>query len=99
MNTEALLNSRQKAAIELYQPRPRIAYAIEATASLTDLPRHTILVYCKRGLISPVAASEESGYCYFDDQAIRAFYGASDISKSMHGISVRGMKEDGPGAD
>jgi MerR family transcriptional regulator/heat shock protein HspR len=55
--------------IELFDPPLGAIYTIEATAHLVDLPRRTILVYCKHRLLSP--AVTENGY-YFDRQCIRA---------------------------
>ena len=89
MSTQASLIP-QEVAIELYQPRPGTTYTIEATARLTDLPRHAILVYYKHGLISPVAASHDTGY-YFDDRAIRTLRRIGPL-KAMHGISVSSIK-------
>ena len=90
MSNQALSIPRQEAAIELYQPRPDTAYTIEVTARLTDLPRHAILVYYKHGLVSPVAASHESGY-YFDDRAIRTLRRIGSL-EATHGIGVSGIK-------
>jgi DNA-binding transcriptional MerR regulator len=90
MSKQTALIPRQEAAIELYQPRPGTAYTIEATARLTDLPRHAILVYYKRGLVSRVAASHATGY-YFDDRAIRTLRRIGRL-EATHGISVSGMK-------
>jgi len=55
--------------IVLFDPPPDAAYTIEATAHLVDVPRRTIMVYCKHRLLSP--ALTEHGY-YFDCQGIRA---------------------------
>jgi DNA-binding transcriptional MerR regulator len=55
--------------IELFDPPSDATYTIEATAHLVDVPRRTIMVYCKHRLLSP--ALTEHGY-YFDRQGIRA---------------------------
>lgn len=90
MNQTYPLIPRPGEAIELYQPRPRIAYTIEATAKLTDLPRHAILVYYKSGLISPVTGPEGGGYC-FDHGAIRKLRRIGQL-RSMPGLGVSGIK-------
>jgi DNA-binding transcriptional MerR regulator len=90
MSKQAPSIRREEAAIELYQPRPGTAYTIEATARLTDLPRHAILVYYKHGIISPVAAPHETGY-YFDDRAIRTLRRIGPL-KAMRGINVSSIK-------
>lgn len=90
MNQTYPLIPRPGEAIELYEPRPRIAYTIEATAQMTDLPRHTILVYYKSGLISPVTGPEGGGYC-FDEEAIRTLRRIGQL-RSMPGMGVSGIK-------
>jgi DNA-binding transcriptional MerR regulator len=57
--------------IELYDPPPDAIYTIEATAHLVDIPRRTILVYCKHQLLSPVKNASEGAYS-FDRAAVRA---------------------------
>ena len=59
--------------IQLFEPPPDAVYTIEATSHLVNVPRRTILVYCKHQLLAPVTATTttEYGY-YFDSDAIRA---------------------------
>jgi DNA-binding transcriptional MerR regulator len=63
--------SRQiEQALELFEPPPDAVYTIEATAHLVDVPRRTILVYCRHGLVSPAIDASDNGY-YFDRNGIR----------------------------
>lgn len=57
--------------IELFEPPPDAVYTIEATSYLVDVPRHTIMVYCKHRLLSPVISARDTGYS-FDREGIRA---------------------------
>jgi len=57
--------------IELFDPPPDAIYTIEATARLVDVPRRTILLYCKHRLLSPVINAADRGYS-FDRTSIRA---------------------------
>jgi DNA-binding transcriptional MerR regulator len=57
--------------IELFDPPADTLYSIEATSQLSGVPRRTILVYCKRRLISPVIGAVDRGYS-FDREGIRA---------------------------
>lgn len=57
-------------AIQLYEPPQDAVYTIEATSHLVNVPRRTILVYCKHHLLSPVTATPDHGY-HFDGDAIR----------------------------
>jgi DNA-binding transcriptional MerR regulator len=57
--------------IQLFDPPPGAVYTIEATSHLVNVPRRTILVYCKHQLLAPVTTTTEHGY-YFGGEAIRA---------------------------
>ncbi len=77
-------------ALQLFEPAPDAVYTIEATAHLVDLPRRTILVYCKHGLVSPALGAVGSGY-YFDRDAIRALR-RIDSLRSVCGNDLPGIK-------
>ncbi|HET9368428.1 MAG TPA: MerR family transcriptional regulator [Candidatus Udaeobacter sp.] len=55
--------------IQLFEPPAGAVYTIEAAARLVDLPRRTILTYCKHRLLSPVIAA--NGSYSFDRNGIR----------------------------
>src|SRR5437867_10532886 len=57
-------------AIQLFEPPADAVYTIDATCRLVDIPRRTILVYCKHHLLSPATVTVDHGY-YFDSDAIR----------------------------
>jgi len=56
--------------IELFDPPADALYSIETMAQLAGVPPRTILIYCKRRLISPVIDAADRGYS-FDREAIR----------------------------
>jgi DNA-binding transcriptional MerR regulator len=58
-------------ALQLFQPDPAAVYSLEAAAQLAHVPRRTILIYCKHGLVSPAGDPAAGGY-YFSAEAIRA---------------------------
>jgi DNA-binding transcriptional MerR regulator len=58
-------------AIQLFEPPPDAVYTIEATSRMVDIPRRTIVVYCKYNLLSPAFDTLDHGY-YFDRDGIRA---------------------------
>ena len=41
-------------ALELFQPNPNMLYSLDAIAHLAGVSRHSILVYCRAGLVRPV---------------------------------------------
>src|SRR5258708_35847149 len=61
---------RSTTALQLFEPDARALYTLEAAATLSQLPRRVIAVYCKYGLVSPVMDPACSGW-YFDDDVIR----------------------------
>ena len=66
--SESRSSSRE---IQLFEPPADAVYSIETTARIVDVPRRTILVYCKHQLLFPAMDSANHGYS-FDRDAIRA---------------------------
>src|SRR5437764_14395175 len=58
-------------ALQLFDPPADAVYSIEAAAKLAGIPRRTILVYCKHGLLSPLTDNGVEGYS-FDGDGIRS---------------------------
>lgn len=56
-------------AIERFEPPSNVVYTIDMTAQFVGLPRRTIAVCCKHGLVAS-AIHPRNGY-YFDQSAIR----------------------------
>ena len=56
--------------IQLFEPPSGALYTIEATSRIVNVPRRTILVYCKHHLLSPATNTADHGY-YFDRDTIR----------------------------
>ncbi len=61
----------ESTALQPFEAAAQDVYSIETVVHLTQTPRHQIAVYCRLGLISPVAAPEREGW-WFDHEAIRA---------------------------
>jgi MerR family transcriptional regulator/heat shock protein HspR len=90
MDTPHDLMPAPSRAIQLFEPDPRTAYTIEMTAHLVGVPRHTILVYCKYGLVSPVVDPACGGY-YFNDEAIRVLRRVEYLRDTC-GVNLAGIK-------
>jgi DNA-binding transcriptional MerR regulator len=56
--------------VQMFEPDPSAAYTIETVSRITRIPRHTIAVYCRHRLVSPVVEPEIGGW-FFDEQGIR----------------------------
>jgi DNA-binding transcriptional MerR regulator len=76
--------------LQAFEPRPNALYSIESTARITHIPRRTILVYHKHGLI-PSVFDPDLGY-YFDDQAIQILrfieYLRGDCGVNLPGVKM-----------
>ena len=62
---------RQSLELQLFEPSPDAIYTIEAAARMANVPRHTILVYCKYKLLQRAEGTIPHGY-YFSGDAIRS---------------------------
>lgn len=56
-------------ALELFQPEPNVLYSLEAAAHLAGVPRRSILIYCRAGLVQPVL-QQPYGVMAFTEEAI-----------------------------
>jgi DNA-binding transcriptional MerR regulator len=77
-------------AIQLFEPDPGTVHTIEAIGHIAGVPRRSILIYCKHGLLSPVIDPEYGGY-YFDDEAIRTLRRIEYLHNTC-GINLEGIK-------
>jgi DNA-binding transcriptional MerR regulator len=76
-------------------PPPReaveITYlAIETVAEITRTSRHLIVVYCRHGLIRPVANPEESGWV-FDEEVIHRLRRIESL-RTQFGMNLDGVR-------
>lgn len=58
-------------ALELFHPNPNTLYSLDAAAHLAGVSRHSILVYCRVGLVHPVL-QPPYGVMAFTGEAIQA---------------------------
>ena len=77
-------------AVEVFQPGPDVLYSLEATAHLARVPRRSILVYCRAGLLRPVF-QQPYGIMAFTEEAIYAIRRIEDL-RTTHGLGVRWIK-------
>jgi DNA-binding transcriptional MerR regulator len=55
--------------LEVYEPGPHTLYSLEVTAHLARVPRRSILIYCRAGLVRPVWQSPY-GVMAFSEESI-----------------------------
>jgi len=76
--------------LRLFDPDPALVYSIDAVERLARIPRRTILIYCRHGLVSPLADPEFGGY-YFNREAIWALRRIGYLQVT-HGVNLAGIK-------
>jgi DNA-binding transcriptional MerR regulator len=64
--------------------------AIETVAEITRTSRHLIVVYCRHGLIRPVANPEESGWL-FDEEVIHRLRRIETL-RAQFGMNLDGVR-------
>ncbi len=77
-------------ALELFQPSPNVLYTLDATAHLAGVPRRSILIYCRAGLVRPVFQPPH-GVMAFTEEAIYTVRRVEDV-RAEHGLDVAWIK-------
>ncbi len=81
--------TNHEVAVQTFEPGPDVAYTIETVSRITQIPRHTIAVYCRHGLVSPVTDPKSGGW-FFDDQAIRTLRQIEQL-RAAHGANLEAI--------
>ena len=85
-----------ESTLTLFIPDERAIHPIDEVARFTHVPRHTIAIYCRWGLIAPAGDPDINGW-FFNDDAIRTRAcrppgmptSMAAPSTASHGASVR----------
>jgi DNA-binding transcriptional MerR regulator len=74
--------------IQLFEPPANAVYTIDSAADLAHVPRRTIAVYYKHGLVSSTVDPARNGY-YFDKEAILTLRRIEDLrTVCMNNLAV-----------
>jgi DNA-binding transcriptional MerR regulator len=76
--------------LELFQPRPNVLYSLDDAAHLAGVPRRSILVYCRAGLVRPVFRSPY-GMMEFTEEAIHTIRRIHYL-RTAHGLNLPLLK-------
>ncbi len=77
-------------ALELFQPKPNVLYSLDVAAQLAGVPRRSILIYCRAGLVRPVF-QPPYGMMEFTEEAIHAARQIEHL-RTIHGIDLPWLK-------
>lgn len=80
----------QVQAIERFRPDPDRLYDVDMTARLAGVPRRSVLVYCRWGLVHPTTSPEVQGW-YFSSEAIGAIRRAEYL-RVNRGVNLPGLR-------
>src|SRR4051812_12189772 len=58
-------------SVQVFAPEPDALIPLDTAAKMAGMPRHIVLVCCRRGLVAPHIDADYGGF-YFDREAIRA---------------------------
>ena len=77
-------------ALELFQPHPNSLYTLDAIAHLAGVPRRSILIFCRAGLLRPVF-QPPYGIMAFTEEAIYTVRRIEEV-RTVHGTDVTWIK-------
>lgn len=77
-------------ALDLFQPEPNVLYDLETAAHLAGVPRRSILIYIRAGLVRPVF-QPPYGAMGFTEEAIYAVRRIEHL-RSVHGLDLVWIK-------
>ena len=80
----------QVQAVERYRPDPHRLYDVGMTARLAGVPRRSVLIYCRWGLVHPTTSPELQGW-YFSSDAIGAIRRAEYL-RAIRGVNLSGLR-------
>jgi len=90
MSTRCVPDRPPPLAMELFQPQPNGLYSLDATARLAGVPRRSILIYCRAGLVRPVV-QPPYGVLEFTEEAIYAIR-RIEYLRTVHGLDLAWLR-------
>jgi DNA-binding transcriptional MerR regulator len=77
-------------ALELFQPNPNVLYSLDAAAYLAAVPRRSLLIYCRAGLVRPVV-QPPYGVMEFTEEAIHTVRRIEHL-RAVHDVDLAMLK-------
>jgi len=77
-------------SLQVFAPEPDALFPIDTAAHLARMPRHTVLLCCRRGLVAPCHDPLSGGF-YFNRDAIRTLQRIEYLRTSC-GVSLAGIE-------
>ena len=83
-------DTRAHFALELYQPKPNTLYSLDAAAHIAGVPRRSILIYCRAGLVQSVL-QPPYGVMAFTEEAIHTVRRIEHV-RTVHDLDMTLLK-------
>ena len=77
-------------ALVLFQPKPNVLYSLEVAAHVAGVPRRSLLVYCRVGLVQPVF-QEPYGTMAFTEETIHTVRRIQHL-RTLYGLDLNWLK-------
>ena len=90
MKKQKVPDGPARLSIEVFQPKPNVFYSLDATAHLAGVPRRSILIYCRAGLIRPVV-QPPYGVMEFTEEAIYTVRQIEHL-RTVHSLDLAWLK-------
>ena len=90
MSKRSVPDSPPPLALELFQPKPNVLYSLDAAAHLAGVPRRSILIYCRAGLVQPVV-QPPYGVMAFTEEAVYTVRRIEHL-RTVHGLHLVWIK-------
>lgn len=92
MTTTHISPRNGTAELEVFQIDPNARYTVDATARLAGVPRRSLLLYCRAGLVRPVWLGPY-GVMTFDERTIQTVRRIEHMRAThLHGLDVALIK-------
>jgi DNA-binding transcriptional MerR regulator len=90
MSKRIVPDSPPSQSLELFEPKPNVLYGLDSTAVLAGVPRRSILIYCRAGLVRPVV-QPPYGVMVFTEEAIYTLRQIERL-RTVHGLDIAWIK-------
>ncbi len=77
-------------SLAFFSPDAGALHSIGELAHITQVPRHTIAIYCRWGLLTPVGDPDTQGW-FFDTEAIRVLQ-RIEYLRHDRGVNLAGIR-------
>jgi DNA-binding transcriptional MerR regulator len=90
MSKQIIPEGFRSQTLVLFQPKPGVLYSLDATARIAGIPRRSILVYCRAGLVHPMI-QPPYGILEFTEEAIYTLRRVEYLH-TVHGLELPWIK-------